>query len=171
MENDQFEPKASPQHRLGGIALDVALLLSTCYIGWIIWSLVIWDKGLTPGKQILKMRVVSSITGQTASWGHMAIRQFLIPMAMSLPFTILQSVFDPYWLNPSFWNDSLGYWDDPGYFQYWLSSSLGAVFIGLLSTGVSLLDAFWIFKDGKNRRVTDLWAKTDVLNTSATARY
>lgn len=163
MENDQFEPKASPQHRLGGIALDVALLLSTCYIGWIIWSLVIWGQGLTPGKQILKMRVVSSITGQTASWGHMAIRQFLIPMAMSLPFSFLQLAFDPYWFDSN-------YWADPSYYEFSLLSSLAVLFIGLLALGVTLLDAFWIFKGGKNRRITDLWAKTDVLNTSANAR-
>jgi uncharacterized RDD family membrane protein YckC len=163
MENDQIEPKASPQHRLGGIALDVALLLSTCYIGWIIWSLVIWGQGLTPGKQILKMRVVSSITGQTASWGHMAIRQFLIPMAMSLPFSFLQLAFDPYWFDSN-------YWADPSYYEFSLLSSLAVLFIGLLALGVTLLDAFWIFKGGKNRRITDLWAKTDVLNTSANAR-
>ena len=163
MENDQIEPKASPQHRLGGIALDVALLLSTCYIGWIIWSLVIWGQGLTPGKQILKMRVVSSITGQTASWGHMAIRQFLIPIAMTLPFSILQLAFEPYLFDAN-------YWADPSYYDYSLFASLGSFFMGLLSLGVSLLDAFWIFKGGQNRRVTDLWAKTDVLNTSATPR-
>jgi uncharacterized RDD family membrane protein YckC len=163
MENYQSEPKASPQHRLGGIALDVALILSTCYIGWIIWSLVIWGQGLTPAKQILKMRVVSSITGKTASWGHMAIRQFLIPIAMTLPFSILQLAFEPYLFDAN-------YWADPSYYDYSLFASLGSFFIGLLSLGVSLLDAFWIFKGGQNRRVTDLWAKTDVLNTSATPR-
>ena len=163
MDNYQYEPKASPQHRLGGIALDVALILSTCYIGWIIWSLVIWGQGLTPGKQILKMRVVSSITGQTASWGHMAIRQFLIPIAMTLPFSILQLAFEPYLFDAN-------YWADPSYYDYSLFASLGSFFMGLLSLGVSLLDAFWIFKGGQNRRVTDLWAKTDVLNTSATPR-
>jgi hypothetical protein len=39
-----------------------------------------------------------------------------------------------------------------------------------LSLAVSLLDALWIFKGGQNRRIVDLWAKTDVLNTSATVR-
>jgi uncharacterized RDD family membrane protein YckC len=89
MENYQTEPKATPQHRLGAIALDVVLLLCTCYIGWIIWSLVIWGQGLTPGKQILKLRVVSSVTGQTATWGHMAIRQFLLPMALHIRSKLL----------------------------------------------------------------------------------
>jgi uncharacterized RDD family membrane protein YckC len=149
MENYQYQPKATPQHRLGAVALDVALLLCTCFIGWVIWSLVIWGQGLTPGKQILKLRVVSSITGQTATWGHMAIRQFLIPMAMSLPFSMTrstwQSIFESYFF-------------------------LIAVLMWFLSLVVSLVDAFWIFKNGQKRRITDLWAKTDVLNTSASVR-
>jgi hypothetical protein len=163
MENYQTEPKASPQHRLGAYALDVALLLCTCFIGWIIWSLVIWGQGLTPGKQILRLRVVSSMTGQTASWGHMAIRQFLIPMAMTLPFSILQLAFEPYLFDAN-------YWADPSYYDYSLFGSLGAFFMWLLSFGVALFDALWIFKGGQNRRITDLWAKTDVLNTSNTVR-
>ena len=164
MENYQNEPKATPQHRLGAIALDVVLLLCTCYIGWIIWSLVIWGQGLTPGKQILKLRVVSSVTGQTATWGHMAIRQFLLPMAITLPFTILQLAFEPYLFD-------VNYWTDPTYYDYSLFGSLGSLFMGFLSLGVSLLDALWIFKGGQNRRIVDVWAKTDVLNTSATPRW
>jgi uncharacterized RDD family membrane protein YckC len=152
MDNYQFEPKATPQHRLGAIALDVALLLCTCYIGWIIWSLVIWGQGLTPGKQILKLRVVSSITGQTATWGHMAIRQFLIPIALSLPFSLSSFI-----LTVIFGSSSL-------------DITLLSLFISFLSFAVSMADALWIFKDGQNRRFTDLWAKTDVLNTSASVR-
>ena len=89
----ESHPKATPQHRLDGYALDVALAISTCLIGWIISSLVIWGQGLTPGKQISKMKVVSTHSGLPANWGHMAIRQFLIPMAMSLPFSILAAAF------------------------------------------------------------------------------
>jgi hypothetical protein len=103
------------------------------------------------------------MTGQTATWGHMAIRQFLIPMAMTLPFSILQLAFEPYLFDAN-------YWADPSYYDYSLFGSLGALFMGLLSLGVSLLDALWIFKGGQNRRIIDLWAKTDVLNTSNTVR-
>ena len=84
-------------------------------------------------------------------------------MAMSLPFSFLQLAFDPYWFDSN-------YWADPSYYEFSLLSSLAVLFIGLLALGVTLLDAFWIFKGGQNRRVTDLWAKTDVLNTSATPR-
>ena len=150
----EMHPKASPQHRLGGYVLDVALILSTCVIGWIIWSLVIWGQGLTPGKQILKMKVVSSYSGLPATWGHMAIRQFLIPMAMSLPFSVLAAVF-----TPDFYSDD---WSDFGTTEM---MGLSLLFnIALLI--VVAVDAFWILNKGENRRVTDLWAKTDVVNTS-----
>ena len=153
-----MHPKASPQHRLAGLALDAVLLVCTCYIGWIIWSLVIWGQGLTPAKQILKMKVVSSLTGRTATWGHMAIRQFLIPLAVGLPISILAYV-----VAPGFFIDPTNAW------SYSLAGgSLAYMFINLLSWGISLFDALWIFQKGENRRVTDLIAKTDVLNTAVT---
>lgn len=144
-------PKASVQHRLAGYALDVALLLSTCFIGWLVWSLVIWDQGLTPGKQILKMRVVSSQTGQPVTWGHMAIRQFLIPLTLQLPFSLISAAFDA------------GSYD----YTYGSSFTAASAFVSLLGFVVFLLDAFWILNKGQNRRITDLWAKTDVVNTAA----
>jgi uncharacterized RDD family membrane protein YckC len=165
MQNELTHPKASPQHRLGGYALDIALILSTCYIGWFIWSLVIWGQGLTPGKQILKLRVVATTSGKSATWGHMAVRQVLIPMAMTLPFSILQLIFQPYLFDSNFWAEE--YYD---YSFFDSVGSLGSVLVGLLSFGVALLDGFWIFKGGQNRRITDLWAKTDVINTSVSLR-
>jgi uncharacterized RDD family membrane protein YckC len=164
VQNDLTYPKASPQHRLGGYALDIALSLSTCYIGWFIWSLVIWGQGLTPGKQILKLRVVATTSGKSATWGHMAVRQILIPMAMTLPFSISQFMFMPV-LFDLYYN-----WTNPNYYYYVVFDSLGWFSVGLLSFGVTLLDGFWIFKGGQNRRITDLWAKTDVINTSVSLR-
>ena len=160
MESYSPHPKASPQHRLAGYALDFALMLSTCFIGWFIWSLVVWSQGLTPAKQILKMQVASSITGKTASWGHMAIRQFLIPLALSLPFTVLALLFEPYLFTAD-------YWADPSYYETSIFGTAGSILMNILGTAVGLLDAFWIFKGGQNRRITDLWAKTDVMNIAA----
>ena len=160
MESYSSLPKASPQHRLAGYALDLALMLSTCFIGWFIWSLVVWSQGLTPAKQILKMEVVFSLTGKTASWGHMAIRQLLIPLALSLPFTVLALLFEPYLFTAD-------YWADPSYYETSIFGPAGSILMNILGTAVGLLDAFWIFKGGQNRRITDLWAKTDVMNNAA----
>jgi len=83
---------ASFQHRLGAEALDSAFMLITLWIGWAIWSLVVWGEGQTPAKKILKIRVLSADTNKPATWGHMAVRQFLIPLALiiaSIPLNLI----------------------------------------------------------------------------------
>ena len=63
--------------RLGGYLLDVLLVIVTLVIGWIVWSLIVWARGQTPGKQLLKMRCVRLSTGRRATWGTMALREFV----------------------------------------------------------------------------------------------
>ena len=83
---------ATFQHRLGGIALDSALCLVTFGIGWFIWALVIWGEGQTPAKQILKMRTINFTNGLPASWGHMAVREFLVPLTVLVVSVITYGV-------------------------------------------------------------------------------
>lgn len=73
---------ASFQHRLGAYALDATLAVLTLGIGWLIWSMIVWGEGQTPAKKILKIRVRHFETGAVATWGHMAVREFLIPFAV-----------------------------------------------------------------------------------------
>jgi uncharacterized RDD family membrane protein YckC len=83
---------ASFQHRLGSEALDSALMLLTFWIGWAIWSLVVWGEGQTPAKKILKIRVLSAQNNKPATWGHMAVRQLLIPLTIfiaSFPLNLI----------------------------------------------------------------------------------
>jgi uncharacterized RDD family membrane protein YckC len=75
---------ASFQHRLGALALDAALMVVTLGIGWFIWSLVVWGEGQTPAKKILKIRVRHFETGSVATWGHMGVREFLVPLTISI---------------------------------------------------------------------------------------
>ena len=74
---------ASFQHRLGAIALDSVLAVLTLGIGWVIWSMIIWGEGQTPAKKILKLRTLNQTNGRSASWGHMAIRELLVPLTVS----------------------------------------------------------------------------------------
>jgi len=149
--------KATPQHRLGAIILDAVFCILTLYIGYFIWALIVWGQGQTPGKQIVKIRVYSSDTGRPASWGHMAVRQLLIPITFSLIFWIplillggLNNVIsDPY----SQESISQGF-------------SILLLILYLLAFVLQLTDAFWILKGNGRHRLTDLWAKTDVLNES-----
>jgi uncharacterized RDD family membrane protein YckC len=71
-------PLTNPWARLGAALLDVLLIIVTLFIGWAIWTLIVWSKGQTPGKQICGQRVVMKQTGQAARWGDMALRDFVI---------------------------------------------------------------------------------------------
>jgi hypothetical protein len=73
---------ATFQHRLGAYALDWGLALLTLGIGWLIWSMIVWPEGQTPAKKILKLRTINVGTKQPATWGHMSIREFLIPFTV-----------------------------------------------------------------------------------------
>ena len=138
--------KATIQHRLGGWAVDLALNLVTFGIGWFIWSLVVWGQGQTPGKQLLKMRVYDKTTGKPVKWGHMAIRQFLLPLSFSivvLPIVVVLSLIPNQTVNVA---------------------SIVILYLGFF-VGASI-DAFWIFKGSKTNRLVDVFSKTDVLNES-----
>ena len=137
--------KASPQHRLAGLALDAVLMTVTFYIGYIVWSLIIWGQGQTPGKQILRMRVYASENLKPATWSHMAVRQFLIPLTISLAGLV-----------PLLLASTDGDLTDITYIVIVLLYFATLVF--------QLVDAFWILKGDDRRRITDMWAKTDVLN-------
>jgi uncharacterized RDD family membrane protein YckC len=49
----------------------------TLVIGYIIWDLIVWQKGRTPAYQILKLQVVKKDTGLPAGWGTMFLRGFI----------------------------------------------------------------------------------------------
>lgn len=76
-------PLAGPGLRLGGYLLDGVLALVTLGIGWLIWSLVVWGRGQTPGKQLLGMRCIFTQNLHRASWGRMALRQVVGSLVMT----------------------------------------------------------------------------------------
>jgi uncharacterized RDD family membrane protein YckC len=143
MSNYAF-PKATVQHRLGGKAVDLAMYVVTFGVGWVIWSLVVWGQGQTPGKQILKLRVYNKTTNKPVKWGQMAIREALLPMAIVVTIVLLAAVV-------SLWT---------------IDSTKAAVlgFLYLAGFAIQLIDAFWILKGSERNRLVDKFAKTDVLN-------
>src|SRR5262249_58630309 len=60
---------SSPGKRLGAHLLDGVLMVVTLFLGWAVWSLIVYAKGQTPGKQLLGMKVVRLRTGGRAGWG------------------------------------------------------------------------------------------------------
>lgn len=68
---------SSAGRRLGAYLLDWLLVIFTLVIGWFVWSMIVWTKGQSPGKQLLKMRVIRSDNLATAGWGRMFLRDFI----------------------------------------------------------------------------------------------
>lgn len=92
-------PLSSPAKRLGAALLDVALSVVTCYIGWLVWSIVVWREGKTPAKQLLRMRVIEEYDGRPANGWTMAIRELVAkPLAwIPIVLTLFVLAFMPLW--------------------------------------------------------------------------
>ena len=66
---------SSPGKRFVGLLLESALVVVTLYVGWLVWSLVVWANGQTPAKQILGMKVYRPGGRRAASWGVSCLRE------------------------------------------------------------------------------------------------
>jgi hypothetical protein len=86
--------------RLGAFLLDGLLILVTLGIGYLIWALITWSDGQTPGKKLLGQVVVDANTGVPFDWGRMALRQFVIQ-------GLLGGLLSGISLGIYFWVDSL----------------------------------------------------------------
>ena len=89
---------ASFQHRLGAIVLDATLMVITLGIGWLIWSFIVWGEGQTPAKKILKLRTMNFTNGRPATWGHMGIREGLIPITVSIASGVTGGIASIAWI-------------------------------------------------------------------------
>ena len=146
-------PLASPGHRFGAIAVDLGLHLVTFGIGWFIWNLIAWSKGQTPGKYLLKIRVLNEPSGAPATWGQMLIRQALLPIAMSIPYLVAYA----------FYLDKLvtGYPNVVGI--------IALILCFLLYCAILVTDFVWIFLPS-HRRLIDFWSGTVVVNEAGLKR-
>jgi hypothetical protein len=102
---------SSPARRLGGYLLGIVLLLVTLYIGYMIWCFIIYDRGQTPAKQLLGMRVVRLETGRRATWGTMFLRGWICAPLVELFSALLLYIplFWPVWdkRNQALWDKML----------------------------------------------------------------
>jgi uncharacterized RDD family membrane protein YckC len=141
---------ATPQHRLAAAAVDAGLYLVTLGIGWSIWTLIMWAKGQTPGKQLLKIRVYGEVKNQPANWGHMLVRQSLIPGALTFFFYI------PY----------LIFYVGAGDYTFSVISGITMLLLVAAYVAMVIIDIVWIFGP-QRRRLLDYLAKTYVVNEAA----
>ena len=146
-------PLASRGKRFGAYALDCLfafLSLFTCGIAYVIWALIVAKDGQTPGKQVLKMKTYGSVLARPANWGHMAIRNFLIPLVVAIayiPFYISLLSYDSYY----------GY-GNPYDAWYWIGN--------LASLAFYITSLVMFLNSSTNQSLQDRFAKTVVLDES-----
>jgi len=68
---------ASAGSRIGAALLDILLMIVTLFIGWLIWSIVLWKQSTSPAKKMLGMTVVDANTGAPATIKQMVMREVL----------------------------------------------------------------------------------------------
>ena len=68
--------------RFGALLLDSLLFVVTCGIGWLIWSIVLWQQSTSPAKKMLNLKIVDINTGAPASMVQMLLREGLGKMVL-----------------------------------------------------------------------------------------
>jgi uncharacterized RDD family membrane protein YckC len=103
---------SSPARRFGGYLLEGLLVVVTLGVGWFVWSLVVYGRGQTPAKQVLRMRIVSLQSGRPANWGRTLLREWIAkPVAGILSWLTLGIAY--FWLlwdgkNQELWDKMVG---------------------------------------------------------------
>ena len=69
--------------RLWATVLDGLLFIVTCGIGWLIWSIVLWQQSTSPAKKMLNLKIVDINTGASASMQQMLLREVLGKIVLS----------------------------------------------------------------------------------------
>ncbi|MXZ86276.1 MAG: RDD family protein [Acidimicrobiia bacterium] len=95
---DPLSMLASKGRRFGAYLLEIPLTIVTLGIGYIIWMLIVWARGQTPAKQLLKMRVVRLEERRTANWGWMALRNFVLGVLIGIPLELIFPGLSILWL-------------------------------------------------------------------------
>jgi uncharacterized RDD family membrane protein YckC len=59
------------------------LFVVTCGIGWLIWSIILWQQSTSPAKKMLNLKIVDINTGAPASMVQMLLREGLGKIVLS----------------------------------------------------------------------------------------
>lgn len=68
---------ASRWRRTAAWAIDLVLIVVTLGVGWLIWALKTWERGTTPGKQLLGLTVFATDTRSPADRRRMVLRSVI----------------------------------------------------------------------------------------------
>lgn len=95
--------------RLVAYLLEAILQTVTLGIGWLIWAAVIAGKGLTPAKQILRLRVIDAADSRPLGFARMLFMRGIVAglvAAIAIPITLGILLFMPLWdrRNQNLWD-------------------------------------------------------------------
>ena len=79
---------ASQGRRLGGWALDGLVAVVTLGVGWLIWFLIVAQRGQTPGKQMLGMYIMREDGSRAGGW-YTILREVVIKGLFSLVISVI----------------------------------------------------------------------------------
>ena len=79
---------ASQGRRLGGWALDGLVAVVTLGVGWLIWFLIVAQRGQTPGKQMLGMYIMREDGSRAGGW-YTILREIVIKGGYNLAISAL----------------------------------------------------------------------------------
>lgn len=83
---------------VGASLLDTLLGFVTLGIGWVVWAAITAQQGQTPGKKLMRMRVVSKDDGQVVSWAkYVFLRGLVGQVILNIPLIGWVLFFMPLW--------------------------------------------------------------------------
>ena len=103
---------ASIARRLAARVLDTVIIVFTLYIGWLIWSFMVYGRGQSPGKQLVGIYAAPvDDPERRLSWSSMFLREFVLKgLLFSFLGTITSGIV---WVLDYLW----ALWDGSGHKQ------------------------------------------------------
>ena len=74
---------ASPWIRLGASVLEDVLFVVTLGVGWLVWAALVADKGQTPAKQLLHLRVIGKRSSRPVGILRMVLSRGILGFLVS----------------------------------------------------------------------------------------
>ena len=98
---------ASQGRRLGGWALDGLVTIVTLGVGWVIWFLIVAQRGQTPGKQMLGMYIMREDGSRAGGWytilREIVVKVLLFGTVISVIAGATNGVGELLWLPAALW--------------------------------------------------------------------
>ena len=98
---------ASQGRRLGGWALDGLVTIVTLGVGWVIWFLIVAQRGQTPGKQMLGMYIMREDGSRAGGWytvlREIGVKVLLFGTVISVIAGATNGVGELLWIPAALW--------------------------------------------------------------------